>query len=184
MPFRRGVDHWKIPYKISKSWDFAENFRISGKISRFHGDFKISLKISKSHNFRISRKIMQDFLQWRFLQDFSDDSARFPDSSADFDIDYWFSISGWCDYLLQKCCVQAGIYIHLHTIFCISVIQCTSRSCIYMHAWRLTTDNYKLRELTTNYTLASHTLSAKSVASESTYIIGIYNIYFYVQQLQ
>ena len=28
------------------------------------------------------------------------------------------------------------------------------------------------------------TLSAKGVASESTYIIGIYNIYFYVQQLQ
>ena len=43
-----------------------------------------------------------------------------------------------------------------------------------MHACRLTTDNYKLRELTINYTLASHTLSVKSVASESTYIIGIY----------
>ena len=43
---------------------------------------------------------------------------------------------------------------------------------IYMHACRLTADNYKL-------TLASHTLSAKGVASESTYIIGIYK---YVQQ--
>ena len=26
----------KIPYEISKSWDFAKDFRISGKISRFH----------------------------------------------------------------------------------------------------------------------------------------------------
>ena len=42
---------------------------------------------------------------------------------------------------------------------------------IYMHACMgLTTDNCKLRELTINYTLASHTLSAEGVASESTYI--------------
>ena len=37
----------KIPYEISKSWDFAKDFKISCKISRFHGDFKISLKISE-----------------------------------------------------------------------------------------------------------------------------------------
>ena len=44
---------------------------------------------------------------------------------------------------------------------------------IYMHACRLTTDNYKLRELQSS--LASHTLSAKGVACETyTYIIGIY----------
>ena len=42
-------------------------------------------------------------------------------------------------------------------------------------------DHRQLQALGT-YTLASHTLSAKGVASESTYIIGIYNIYFYVQQ--
>jgi len=41
----------KIPYEISKSWDFAKDFRISGKISRFQSrfqdfsqDFKISLR--------------------------------------------------------------------------------------------------------------------------------------------
>ena len=46
----------KIPYEISKSWDFAKDFRISGKISRFHErfqdfmkDFKISVKISRFH---------------------------------------------------------------------------------------------------------------------------------------
>ena len=40
---------------------------------------------------------------------------------------------------------------------------------IGMHACRLITDNYryKLRELTINYAVASHTLSAKGVASES-----------------
>ena len=32
------------------------------------------------------------------------------------------------------------------------------------------------------YTLTSHTLSAKGVACNSTYIIGIYNNYIYVQQ--
>ena len=64
----------KIPYEISKSWDFAKDFRISAKISRFQSrfqdftkisrfhlrfqdfteDFKISLKISRFH-FKISR---------------------------------------------------------------------------------------------------------------------------------
>ena len=46
----------KISYKISKSWDFAKDFRISGKISRFQSrfqdfsqDFKISLKILRFH---------------------------------------------------------------------------------------------------------------------------------------
>ena len=51
----RGVDHWKkIVYEISKSCDFAEDFRISGK-------FKISCKISRFHarfqDFKISHKI-------------------------------------------------------------------------------------------------------------------------------
>ena len=48
----------KIPYEISKSWDFAEDFRISGKISRFQ-DF---IEISRFHV--------------RF-QDFQKDYARF-----------------------------------------------------------------------------------------------------------
>ena len=54
---------------------------------------------------------------------------------------------------------------------------------IYMHAC-MQIDHRQLWELTINYTLASHTLSTKSVASESTYnvLIGIYNIFFYVQQ--
>ena len=62
------------------------------EISRFHGDFKISLKISGfperlcKINFQISMKISARFL------DFNEDickisrSARFPDSSVDFDI--------------------------------------------------------------------------------------------------
>ena len=29
----------KIPYEISKSWDFAEDFRKDFKISRFHARF-------------------------------------------------------------------------------------------------------------------------------------------------
>ena len=41
-----GLTTEKILYEISKSWDFAEDFQISGKISRFRGDFKISRKIS------------------------------------------------------------------------------------------------------------------------------------------
>ena len=41
----------KFPYEISKSWDFAKDFQISGKILRFHErfqdfsqDFKILLR--------------------------------------------------------------------------------------------------------------------------------------------
>ena len=44
---------------------------------------------------------------------------------------------------------------------------------IYMHACRLTTDNYKLRELTIN-SLASHTLSAKGVACETYTYISVF----------
>ena len=44
-----GLITGKIVYEISKSWDFAEDFWISGKISRFHADFKISCKISRFH---------------------------------------------------------------------------------------------------------------------------------------
>ena len=85
----------KIVYEISKSWDFAEDFRISGKISRFQDfmqdfrqDFKISCKISRFHDFNAR---FQDFMQdFRIsMQDFQIStkiSARFPDSSADFDI--------------------------------------------------------------------------------------------------
>ena len=88
----------KIPYEISKSWDFAKDFRISGKISRFHGDFKISGKISRFQerfqdfmeisrfhgDFKISGKISR--FQERF-QDFMEISRfhlRFPDFSEDF----------------------------------------------------------------------------------------------------
>ena len=59
VPASRGVITEKILYEISKSWGFAEDFRISGKdfkiswrfqdfmeISRFHGDFRVSRKIS------------------------------------------------------------------------------------------------------------------------------------------
>ena len=57
--------------KILKSWDFAEDFRISREISKFHvrfQDFQISMKSSA-----------------RF-PDFNEDFCRFTDSSADFDI--------------------------------------------------------------------------------------------------
>ena len=67
----------KTPYEISKSWDFAKDFRISGKISRFQErfqdfsqDFKISLKISRFH------LRFQDFQKL--------DYARFPDFNEDF----------------------------------------------------------------------------------------------------
>ena len=39
----------KIPYEISKSWDFAKDFKISGNISRFQKifqDFRQYFKIS------------------------------------------------------------------------------------------------------------------------------------------
>ena len=36
----RGLITEKISYEISKSWDFAKDFRISGKISRFHLRFQ------------------------------------------------------------------------------------------------------------------------------------------------
>ena len=39
----------KIPYEISKSWDFAKDFRISGKISRFQSRFQDFTKISGFH---------------------------------------------------------------------------------------------------------------------------------------
>ena len=52
----KGLITEKIPYEISKSWDFAKDFWISGKISRFQErfqdfshDFKISVKISRFH---------------------------------------------------------------------------------------------------------------------------------------
>ena len=69
-----GLITGKIVYEILKSWDFAEDFQISRKVSRFHADFKILCKISGFH------ARFQDF-----MQDFQI-SARFPDSSADFDI--------------------------------------------------------------------------------------------------
>ena len=58
----KGLITEKIPYEISKSWDFAEDFRISGKISRFQEDFTISGKISRFQDrfrgdFKISSKI-------------------------------------------------------------------------------------------------------------------------------
>ena len=65
----KGLITEKIPYEISKSWDFAKDFRISGKISRFQERFQDFTEISRFHlrfqdftsDFRISRKIMQDF---------------------------------------------------------------------------------------------------------------------------
>ena len=50
-----GLITGKIVYEISKSRDFAEDFRISGKISRFHADFKISQDFMQ--DFKISCKI-------------------------------------------------------------------------------------------------------------------------------
>ena len=47
--YLEGLITEKIPYKISKSWDFAEDFRISGEIKiseRFH-DFRKGFKISR-----------------------------------------------------------------------------------------------------------------------------------------
>ena len=81
--FSKGLITEKIVYEISKSWDCAKDFRISGKISRFsgkisrfHGDFKISLKISGfperlcKINFQISMKISARFL------DFNEDICK------------------------------------------------------------------------------------------------------------
>ena len=71
----------KIPYEISKSCDFAKDFRISGKISRFQERLQDFMEISRLQlRFKISLKIsgfpetFQDFrkdfkISWRF-QDF------------------------------------------------------------------------------------------------------------------
>ena len=99
----------KISYEISKSSDFAKNFRISGKISRFHGDFKISRKISgfPERLCKVSR------FQWRFLQDFQILVQI---------LTYWFWISGWCDYLLHTCrmtqCAGRNLHSSIHYIHC------------------------------------------------------------------
>ena len=54
---REGLITGKILYKISKSWDFVEDFKISGKISRFHARFPgFSERLCK-----ISRFQLKDF---------------------------------------------------------------------------------------------------------------------------
>ena len=86
----------KILYEISKSWDFAKDFQISGKISRFQSRFQDFTKISRFHlrfpRFHLRfRDFQKDYARY---PDFSDDFckismktfARFTDSSADFDI--------------------------------------------------------------------------------------------------
>ena len=73
-PLFEGLITEKIPYEISKSLDFAEDFRISGKISRFRERFQDFRK-----DFKISRfqERFQDFVEIsRFhvrLQDFQKD---------------------------------------------------------------------------------------------------------------
>ena len=87
--FRTRFWNLGILLKISGFPNFRKDFKISGKISRFHRDFKISLKISRFH------LRFQDFQKdYARFPDFNEDfckismkiSARFPDSSADFDI--------------------------------------------------------------------------------------------------
>ena len=72
----------KIPYEISKSWDFAKDFQISGKISRFQERFQDFMEISRF------QERFQDFMEIsRFhlrFPDFMEISARFPDFSEDF----------------------------------------------------------------------------------------------------
>ena len=59
--YLEGLITEKIPYKILKSWDFAEDFRISGEILRFQKDFTILGKVSRFQDFRKDFKI-----SWRF----------------------------------------------------------------------------------------------------------------------
>ena len=117
MSSKRGLITEKIPYEISKSWDFAKDFRISGicKISDFNEDF---CKISR--------------FQWRFLQDFQILVQI---------LTYWFWISGWCDYLLHKCrltqCTGRNLHSSTHYILCICDTDTMYKQVmgiIYMHA--------------------------------------------------
>ena len=150
----RGVDHWKNSvrdFEILR--DFAEDFRISGKISRFQErfqdfreDFKISGKISRFQE-RFQDLVEISRFHVRF-QDFQKDYARFLARFQrrflqDFQIlvqilTYWFWISRWCDYLLHTCSVtvymQAGTYIHQYTIFRDTDTMYKQVIAIYMHA--------------------------------------------------
>ena len=69
VPKSEGLITEKILYEISKSWDCAKDFRISGKISRFQEKFQDFMEISRFHlRFQDFRK---DFkISWRF-QDFT-----------------------------------------------------------------------------------------------------------------
>ena len=120
----RGWSLEKIAYEILKSWDFAEDSRISGKISRFP---------------RFHARFLRDSrLQWWFLQDFQILVQILP---------YWFWISGWCDCLLHTCrltqCTGRILPSSIHYISCMCDTDNVQAEVIgtYMHAYRLTTDN-------------------------------------------
>ena len=109
-------------------------------------------------DFQISTKILQDFqILVQILM-------------------YWFSISGWCDYLLHTCrltqCTGRNLHSSIHCIPCMCDTDTMYKEVIgiYMHACRLTTDNiqgaYNVG-LSVGHTVSWYTLALELLKTES-----------------
>ena len=134
------------------------------EISRFHVRFQDFQKDYARFLARFQWRFCKiSRFQWRFLQDFQILIQI---------LTYWFWISRWCDYLLQRDSVDINTLYFVYVGYRHNVQAGHSHLHPYMREdWPRTITS--LGNL--QYSLESHTPSAKGVACETyTYIIGIY----------